>query len=256
MALPGAVTAPDRVVGQEVQYTVDGAEISAYLARPSAPGTYPGVIVIHEAFGPVEHIFDVVRRFANQGYIALAPNLYSRVGAPDPSNMDEVFKKMLGLPDDQIVRDLEGAAAFVRQQAGADGKVGIIGFCSGGRQTLLAACRSSVFDAAVDCWGGFIRTATPSEKVTRERPVPVIDMAGNVSCPVMVVIGAEDQNPSPLDGEMLVERLKASGKPHRVKVYQNAGHAFFADYRPTYREQAAFELWDDATRFLAEHLKN
>ncbi|NMP24223.1 dienelactone hydrolase family protein [Sulfobacillus sp. DSM 109850] len=238
-----------------MSYPVDGAAIEAYVARPQEPGHYPGVIVIHEAFGPVEHIHDVARRFANRGYIAIAPNLYSRVGTPNPSDTQEVFKKMFGLQDGQIVRDLEGAASYLRATGYSNGKVGVIGFCSGGRQTLLMASSSHAVDAAVDCWGGFIRSATPDAATTPERPTPIIDMAENVSCPLFVVIGEEDQNPSPEDGELLSKRLKQAGKDFQLKVYRNAGHAFFADYRPNYREKAAFELWDDVSRFFDQHLK-
>lgn len=137
----------------------------------------------------------------------LAPNLYSRVGTPDPSNVDDVFSKMFSLPDRQIVRDLNGAATYLRNTPLSNGKVGVIGFCSGGRQTLLLATQSSEVDAAVDCWGGFIRTASPQEKTTPERPTPIIDMVQGIRCPVFVVIGEEDQNPSPEDGRVLEERL-------------------------------------------------
>lgn len=254
-SVPGAVEQLDQVIGELVTYNVDGADIQAYLAKPRKPSTYPGVIVIHEAFGPVEHIHDVARRFANKGYIAVAPNLYSRVGTPDPSNVDDVFGKMFSLPDSQIVRDLEGAASYLRQNEQSTGKVGIIGFCSGGRQTLLMATQSTAVDAAVDCWGGFIRTASPTEATTSTRPTPVIDMVDGISCPVFVVIGEEDQNPSPEDGKVLEEKLSSAHKTHQVKIYHDAGHAFFADYRPNYREKAAFELWDDVTSFFERYLR-
>lgn len=255
MAVPGAVHDLSRVAAESVHYTVDGVDIEAYVARPGAPGRYPGVIVIHEAFGPVEHIHDVARRFANVGYIAIAPNLYSRVGTPNPQDTQEVFQKMFGLQDAQIVRDLEGAAAYVRASGQSNGKVGVIGFCSGGRQTLLLASNSTAVDAAVDCWGGFIRTATPDQPTTSSRPTPVIDMVDNIQCPIFVVIGEEDQNPSPEDGRVLEERLGKAHKDYRVKVYHDAGHAFFADYRPHYREGAAFQLWDDVTAFFGQHLQ-
>ncbi|MCL5116759.1 MAG: dienelactone hydrolase family protein [Firmicutes bacterium] len=255
MAVPGAVQDLNRLVTESVTYAVDGASIEAYVARPQEKGQYPGVIVIHEAFGPVEHIHDVARRFANQGYVAIAPNLYSRVGTPDPKDTNEVFQKMFGLQDAQVVRDLEGAAAYLRQSEFSNGKVGVIGFCSGGRQTLLMATQSTALDAAVDCWGGFVRMATPDQATTASRPTPVIDMVDGIQCPVFIVIGEEDQNPSPADGDALKERLEAEHKKFQLKIYHDAGHAFFADYRPHYREKAAFELWDDVNQFFHQYLK-
>ena len=255
MALAGEVQDPAKLETSEVRYDSGGTAIDAYLARPREGTNLPGVIVIHEAFGPVEHIHDVARRFANAGFIALAPNLYTRTGAPDISDMQSVMTRMFGLPDAQAVGDLEAAAAFLRAQPGANGRVGCIGFCSGGRQTLLFASSSDKVDAAVDCWGGFITSATPDQATTPERPTPVADLARGLHCPLLAVFGGQDQNPSPADAEVLRSRLAESGKPHEVKVFEEAGHAFFADYRPSYHEQSAFALWPQVTSFFETHLR-
>src|SRR3954447_5893608 len=183
MPVPGAVTDPEAVTTSRVQLESGGDKIDAYLARPAKePGRRGGVIVIHEAFGPVDHIDDLTRRFANAGFDAIAPNLYCRTGAPDPTDMASVMTKMFGVADPQAVADLEAAAAYLRRLDGANGKVGCIGFCSGGRQTLLLACSSVAVDAAVPCWGGFIEKATPDEETTDNRPVKIIDLAGNAYC--------------------------------------------------------------------------
>ncbi|HEY2104599.1 MAG TPA: dienelactone hydrolase family protein, partial [Candidatus Binataceae bacterium] len=160
MALAGQVEDPQRIVTEAVKFASDGTNLEAFLARPRQAGSYPGLIVIHEAFGVDDHIKDVVGRFANAGFIAMAPNLYQRVGAPTPGDMSTVMQKMFGLQDQQIVRDLEAAAAHLRGQQGANGKVGCVGFCMGGRTTALFAFSSNKVDAAVDCWGGFIMSAT------------------------------------------------------------------------------------------------
>ena len=124
--------------------------------------------MIQEAFGLVDHICDLARRFANIGYNACAPALYWRRGAPkNPDNMDDVRPVMFGLPDSEAVQDLEAAADYLRALPGATGKIGAIGFCSGGRHTLLFACSSSKVDAAIDCWGGFINRANPDERDQR-----------------------------------------------------------------------------------------
>ncbi|MGH7934017.1 MAG: dienelactone hydrolase family protein, partial [Candidatus Binataceae bacterium] len=239
----------------DITFQSDGFAMQAYLARPKAQGTYPGVLILHEAFGLVEHERDVARRFANQGFIALAPNVYSRIGAPkSPSDMAEVRTKMFGLKDAQLVRDFEAAAACLRAQPGCGGKVGCVGFCVGGRWTLLFACCSDKVDAAIDCWGGFTTRATPEALTTPERPTPVVDLIPQLHCPLYVVCGEEDQNPSPADAGEIRKRLEQAGKTFQLEIFKNAGHAFFADYRPSYREKAAFDLWPKMVSFFKTNL--
>ena len=166
--IPGAVTDPSRVRVENIELKSGGDTITGYLARPNQSGNYPGIVVIHEAFGLVEHIRDIARRFANIGYNALAPDLYARAGGPsNPNDMATVMPVMFGKRDAEAVQDLEAAAAHLRALPSATGKIGAIGFCSGGRQTLLFACSSNKVDAAVDCWGGFIHRATPNTETRR-----------------------------------------------------------------------------------------
>jgi carboxymethylenebutenolidase len=254
--IPGAVTDPSRVRGENIELKSGGDTIGGYLARPATPGNYPGIVVIHEAFGLVEHIRDIARRFANIGYNALAPDLYARKGGPaDPNDINTVFPVMFGKPDIEAVQDLEAAADYLRGLPGATGKVGAIGFCSGGRHTLLFACWSSKVDAAVDCWGGFIDRATPDAAHSPARPTPVLNLVSQLHCPLFAVFGEEDQNPNVALAEELKKRAEAAHKEVTTKIYKNAGHAFLADYRPSYREGPAHELWADATAFFARHLK-
>ena len=254
--VPGLVTDPSRIKGGVIALPSGGSQIAAYVARPHAAGNYPGIVVIQEAFGLVDHICDLARRFANLGYNAIAPALYWRRGAPkDPDVMEQVFPVMFGLPDNEALQDLEAAADYLRALPGATGKVGAIGFCSGGRHTLLFATSSSKVDAAVDCWGGFINRATPDAETTAARPKPPLDMVGQLHCPLFGVFGEEDQNPPVALEAELKKRGEAAHKDVTTKVYKNAGHAFLADYRPSYREAPAHELWNDATQFFAKHLK-
>jgi len=252
--VPGLVTDPSKINGGLVHVPVGGSKIPAYFAKPNTPGNYPGIVLIHEAFGLADHICDLARRFANIGYMAIAPDLYWRDGNPkDPGDIQTVFPVMFSLKDSQAVVDLEASADFLRAQAGATGKVGAIGFCSGGRHTLLFAVSSAKVDAAVDCWGGFINRATPDAETTPSRPTPPLNMMGNLRCPLFGVFGVEDQNPPvALEAEL---KNRGAGKDVTTKVYQNAGHAFLADYRPSYREAPAHELWNDATAFFTKHLK-
>jgi len=254
--VPGVVTDPSRIKGGVIPLQSGGTQIAAYMARPIEPGSYPGIVVIQEAFGLVDHICDLVRRFANLGYNAVAPALYWRRGGPkDPDVMDTVFPVMFGLPDSEALQDLEAAADYLKAMPGATGKVGAIGFCSGGRHTLLFACNSSKVNAAIDCWGGFINRATPDAETTPARPKAPLDMLGQLHCPLFGVFGEEDQNPPVALEAGLKKRAQAAGKDVTTKIYNGAGHAFLADYRPSYREGPAHELWNDVQAFFGKHLK-
>jgi carboxymethylenebutenolidase len=254
VALPGQVDDLSTLETAEVAFTGSGGDtVDGYLAAPAGGEGNPGLIVIHEAMGVNDHIRDVARRFAAQGYTALAPNLYSREGPP-AEELDTVMAAVQSIPDERAVGDLEGAAKFLHAWPGASGKVGSIGFCSGGRHSLLFACSSGSVDAAVDCWGGNITRASKDAETTPQRPVPVVELVDRLSCPLYIVIGAEDQNPSRADAERLRERLAAAGKVFHIDVYDGAGHAFFADHRPTYRAKPAHQMWDEVTAFFAERL--
>lgn len=229
-----------------------GTSVAAYLSQPNASGNYPGVIVTCEAFGLVEHIRDVARRFAANGYIAIAPDLYTREGAPDPDNMEDVIQKMFASPDSRAVGDLDAAAVYLKSQPQCNGKVGIIGFCSGGRYTLMTACQSVNVDAAVDSAGGFII----QDEHTETRPVSPIDMVSTLSCPLFATFGEEDPNPSPEHAARLKAELDRHGKTYEFRTYSNAGHAFFADYRSSYHAPSAQDMWHRVLLFYEEHLKS
>jgi len=256
--VPGALTDPSSVIAEELTFTgAQGTPVNGYLARPadSEPARHPAMIVIHEAGGLNEHIRDMTNRFANLGYVALGVDLYTREGGPPPAgDVQAMMKRLFAMSDATVLGDLEGAADFLRSRADVTGAIGCIGFCMGGRYTLLFACASDRLSAAVDCWGGFIDRATPDERSTPERPTPPLELASGLHCPLLAAIGAEDQNPSPGLGEELRERATASGQMVKVDVYEGAGHAFIADYRPTYRPEPAAKLWAEIVPFLAGHL--
>jgi len=241
MALAGQVTNPERLEGRDVSFQSDGTAINAYLARPREPGSYPGIIVIHEAWGVIEHIRDVARRFANLGYIALAPDLYTRVGAPKPEDsMDVVISRMLGLSDAQLVRDLDKAADLLAAQPGMSGKIGCVGFCMGGRTTLLYASSSNRLSAAIDCWGGFItwmsacRLSGFACAVAYYGGGMLEAIAETPKCPVMAHFGERD-SVLPVDG---VKRFAAAHPEVEVFIYA-ADHGFNCDQRGSYDAAAA-----------------
>jgi carboxymethylenebutenolidase len=261
--VPGAVTDPTRISAEELTFPgTEGTPINGYLARPADAASHPGMIVIHEAGGLGEHIRDVTNRLANIGYVALGVDLYTREGGPpDTSDVQAMMARLFSISDATALGDLEGAADYLRGLDGVTGRIGCIGFCMGGRYTLLLACASDKLNAAVDCWGGFIHRSTPDEVVTESRPSPPLEMVeGKLGCSLLAAVGAEDQNPSPALGEELRERALASpagraGEEIKVDVYDGAGHAFFADYRPSYRPEPAAKLWREVVPFLSRHLQ-
>ena len=234
-----------------------GTSVSAYLSRPTTSGSHPGVIVIMEAFGLNDHIKDVADRFAREGYIALAPDMYTREGTPDISNPDtmlqNVMRIMFSVPDSQAMGDLDAGAQYIKSQADSNGKVGAIGFCSGGRYTLMFGCTSKNLDAAVDSAGGFITQDEPNEHEDT-RPVPPIDMVADLNCPLLGLFGEEDPNPSPEHAERLQAELDKHGKTYEMRMYPDAGHAFFADYRDSYRPVPAQDMWHRVLTFYDKHL--
>ncbi len=257
MSVPGAVQDPERLHTADITLDSGGLALPAYLARPeNTASPHPGLIVVHEAFGVTEHIRDVTRRFANAGFDAIAPDLYARSGgAPDPAGGIEAIRPaMARIVDADAIRDLDAAAAHLRSLDGSNGHAGCTGFCMGGRYTLLYACSSDGVDAAVPCWGGYIERAGPDEETTANRPTPPAQLAEQLHCPILLVGGAEDQNPSPEMLTRLAERMRAAGKDVRLEIFENAGHAFFHDGRPGYRPEAAEKLWPMLLEFFASHL--
>jgi carboxymethylenebutenolidase len=228
-------------------------EIEAYLARPEGTGPRGGVVVIHHLPGYDRATKEIVRRFAELGYDAICPNLYSRE-APGaaPDDAAATARAQGGVPDARLIGDVGGAAAYLRALPTSNGKVGVIGYCSGGRQTVLAACNLDL-DAAVDCYGAFV-TGTPPEgfplKVTN-----LVDQLPNLRAPLLGLFGDEDKYPSPEQVAELDEILTAHGKPHEFHSFADAGHAFFSVDRPAYRVAAANDGWQRIAAFYGTHLK-
>jgi carboxymethylenebutenolidase len=225
----------------------------AYYARPQGNGPFPGIVVIHHMPGWDEWTCEVARKFAHHGYAAVAPSLYFRVGDGADEAVVAKVRGDGGNADDQIVGDVGGAVAFLREQSHANGKVGVIGFCSGGRETYLCACRlGSGIDAAVDCWGGNV--VVPKENLTAKKPVAPIDLTAGIACPILGLFGNEDGNPTPEAVNQTEAALKQHGKTYEFHRYDNAGHAFFAHYRPNYRVEPAVDGWNKVFQFFGKHL--
>jgi carboxymethylenebutenolidase len=230
-----------------------GDEIEAYLAVPDDGSTSRGsVVVIHHMPGYDSSTKEIVRKFAANGYAALMPNLYDR-DAPgaSPDDAAAAARAKGGVPDERLVGDVAGAAEHLRGLPGSNGKVGVIGYCSGGRQSFLSAC-SLPLDAAVDCYGAFIIGPPPDGmplKVT-----PIIGLAENLSCPLLGLFGADDKFPTPDETAELSKVLDEHGKQHEFHTYDGAGHAFFAVDRPAYRPEAANDGWEKIWEFYGRYL--
>jgi carboxymethylenebutenolidase len=243
----------DAMLAETISITGHGGDqIEAYLARPLIPGPVGGVVVIHHMPGYDEQTKEIARNFAFHGYNALVPNLYSREApGASPDDAAAAARARGGVPDERLVGDVAGAAAYLRAMPNSNGKVGTIGYCSGGRQSFLAAC-SLPLDAAVDCYGGYVTGSVPENfpiKITT-----IVHLAPGLSCPLLGLFGAEDAAPSPEHVAELDEALNAAGKPHEFHTYEGAGHAFFAVNRRAYRPEAATDGWQKIWDFFGRYL--
>jgi carboxymethylenebutenolidase len=229
-----------------------GDEVQAYLARPEGDGPRGGVVVIHHMPGYDRATKEIVRRFAELGYDAICPNLYWR-DAPGaaPDDAAAVARAQGGVPDERLVGDVGGAAGYLRALPTSNGKVGVIGYCSGGRQSVLAACNLDL-DAAVDCYGAYVTGIPPEGGPFRTN---LVDQLPNLRAPLLGLFGVEDQYPSPAQVAELGEILRAHGKTFESHSYDDAGHAFFAVDRPSYRVAAANDGWERITAFFGTNLK-
>ena len=239
-------------------YTIDidghgGDRIEAYAAVPETAEPVPGVVVIHHMPGFDEQTKEIVRKFAAHGYAAAMPNLYSREApGASPDDAAAAARAQGGVPDERLVGDVAGAATWLRALGGANGKVGVIGYCSGGRQSVLAAC-SLDLNAAVDCYGAFVVVDPPAEHVLKVTSLTGI--LGDLRCPMLGLFGADDQYPSPEQTATLAAILAESGKDFTHHTFEGAGHAFFAVERPSYRPEAAVEGWSMIWDFFGRHLR-
>jgi carboxymethylenebutenolidase len=230
----------------------NGHVINAYFARPLGPGPVPGIVLVHHLPGWDEWYREVTRKFAHHGYAALAPNLYCRDGHGTPEDVAAKVRAAGGCPDDQVVGDLEGAMQHLRSLPYGNGRVGVFGTCSGGRQAFLAACRVKGFDAVVDCWGG--RVVMSKEELTPKQPAAPIDYTKDLSCPLLGLFGEEDKGPTPEQVTRHEQELKKHGKTYEFHMYPNAGHGFFYYDRPAYRQQQAVDGWQKVFAFFEKYL--
>jgi carboxymethylenebutenolidase len=218
-----------------------GDAINAYFSQPLGPGPRPGVVVVHGGHGWDEWSKEATRKLAANGYAAICPHLYHRFGPnASPDDAAAAARAAGGVSDEEFVGDAEGAIAFLRNLTNGNGKVGIIGYCSGGRQSFLAAC-SLTLDAAVDCYGACVVKAPPPGLVFNLEPC--VHLADQLSCPLLGLFGEEDTLPGPEETRQLAAILDDLHKTYEFHTYPGAGHGFFAVDRPDYRPEAANDGW-------------
>jgi carboxymethylenebutenolidase len=231
----------------------NGDIINAYFARPLGPGPYPGLVLAHHMPGWDEWYKETTCRFARQGYAALCPNLYYRTGPGTPEDVAAKVRAAGGIPDNQAVGDLAGAAGFLRSSPINNGKVGIFGTCSGGRHAYLAACQTrDTFEALIDCWGG--RVVMQESDLSQNQPVAPLDYTKDLECPLLGLFGEEDTSPKPEQVTRHEQELRKYGKPHEFHMYPGAGHGFFYHHRPMYRQAQAVDGWNKVFAFLEKYL--
>ena len=231
------------LVAGEVKIPVKDGETPAYRAMPEKGKSFPVVLVVQEIFGVHEHIKDICRRFAKLGYFAIAPELYARQG--DVSNLktiDEIRVIVNNVPDAQVMSDLDAAVAYAKASGKANTKkLGITGFCWGGRIVWLYAAHNPNVKAGVAWYGSLMRR--PNAPVPALQPTQAIDIAATLKVPVLGLYGGADEG-IPLNTiEAMRAKLKESKTPSEIIVYPDTPHGFNADYRPSYRKQQAEDGW-------------
>jgi carboxymethylenebutenolidase len=234
----------------EVKVPVADGSIPAYRAMPAQGGPFPTVLVVQEIFGVHEHIKDLCRRLAKAGCYAIAPELYARQGNPaEISDVQELIKAIVSkVPDAQVMSDLDSAVNYAKATGKADtARLAVTGFCWGGRIVWLYAAHNPGLKAAVAWYGSIDRPRTELQ------PKYPIDLAADLKAPVLGLYGAADQG-IPVDSvEKMQAACKSAGKTCEIKIYPDTPHGFNADYRPSYRADAAKDGW---ARMLAWFKQN
>lgn len=243
-------TSSEGLTAGEVKIPVADGEIPAYRAMPASGGPFPVVLVVQEIFGVHEHIKDVCRRFAKEGCCAVAPELYARQGDVTKfTDYKEIFAQVVSrVPDAQVMSDLDAALAWAGKSSSGDaGRVGVTGFCWGGRITWLYAAHNPTLKAGV-AWYGRL-TGQPTDL----QPKYPIDVVGDLKAPVLGLYGGQDQGIPLGDVEKMRAALVAAKKDSEIVVFPESPHGFHADYRASYRAGDAAEAWKQCLAWFRKH---
>jgi len=233
------------VTTENVKISAPSGSMSAFVARPTAPGKHPAVVVVMEAFGLNNHIKDVAKRLAAEGYVALAPDMYYREkdNVVGYDQLPEAIRLMMSLKDDSIIKDMDAAIRYLQTHpAVRSDRIGATGFCMGGRITFLTACHNSAVKAAAPFYGGGIGG--------------ILGDAGKIGCPMLLFYGDRDAFIPNEEVEKVKSTLAQLGKRAEVKVYGGAPHGFFCNERDSYRPADAKDAWGRLLSFFTQHLKS
>jgi carboxymethylenebutenolidase len=238
------------LLANEVKIPAAGGDIPGYAAMPASGGPFPTVLVIQEIFGVHEHIKDICRRLAKHGYFAAAPALYAREGdVSGMSDIQEIVSKVVArVPDAQVASDLDATTAWAKGTGKADtAKLGVTGFCWGGRQVWLYAAHNPNLKAAVAWYGAVKRPGTDLQ------PKNPLDLVSQLKAPVLGLYGGADPG-IPVDTlEEMKAALKAAHNPSEIVIYPDTPHGFNADYRPSYRPDQAKDGWSKMQAWFKQH---
>ena len=242
-------TTSEGLIAGAVQIPVASGAIPAYRAMPAKGGSFPIVLVIQEIFGVHEHMQDVCRRFAKLGYLAIAPELFIRQGdVAKLSSVDQIRPIVAKVPDTQVLSDLDATVAWARQVSKGDAaRLGITGFCWGGRITWLYAAHNPQVKAGVAWYGRLVGDRTPLQ------PQYPLDLVSLIKTPVLGLYGGQDTGIPVATVEQMRSAFKELSAPSEIIVYPEAPHAFFADYRPSYRQQPAEDGWKRLQAWFKQH---
>lgn len=242
------------VIAQTITYrSSDDQAIHAYWARPAGLGPWPAVLLVMHAPGWDEFYLECAERLARHGYLVMCPDLYCRHGHGSPDDVAAKVRSLGGVNDETVLEDLASALTFIAASEEYSGRVALVGSCSGGRHSVLAASRLDGIDAVVDLWGGGV--VADRNEATPARPVAPVEYLKSLTAPLLGIFGNDDPSPSPAEVDRFQHALAAGGKHHQFHRYDGAGHGFIYYHTPAYRPTQAMDAWSKVFAFLATNLR-